>query len=119
MTKTPRRLIATCAALLLAAGLGGCAVYDDGYGSGYHNGGGYSGGGYSGGGYYGGSTVVYSGGYRPRYYRDHGHHQHRPTHYRHDDNDRGRWHGGGHHDNRWEGRRDNSRDHHRQAFNGN
>ena len=119
MTKTPRRLMTSCAALLLAAGLGGCAVYDDGYGPGYYNGGG---------GYSGGSAVVYSGGgYRPRYYRDHDRHVHRPAHYRHDDNDRGRWNGGGHRDTRWEGRRDGGRDggrdgrhdHNRQAFGGN
>jgi len=122
MTKTPRRLIASCAALLLAAGLGGCAVYEDGYGPGYAGGGGYYGGGGYGGAYYGGSTAYYGGGYRPRSYRDNDRHEHRPVHYQHRDNDRG-GNNGGHRDNRWESRRDNGRDngrdHSRQAYNGN
>jgi hypothetical protein len=118
MTKTYRRLITSCAALLLAAGLGGCAVYEDGYGPGYAGGGGYYGGGY-GGGYYGGSTAYYGGGgYRPRTYRDNDRYEHRPAHYQHQDHDRG-GNSGGHRDNRWEGRRDSGRDHNRQAYNGN
>jgi hypothetical protein len=116
MTKTTRRLMTSCAALLLAAGLAGCAGYDDGYGPGYYNGGGYSGGGY-----YGGSTVVYTGGgYRPHYnYHDNDRREHRPVHYRHDDNDRGRWNNNGHRDNRWEGRRDSGRSRNSEAWNGN
>ena len=66
-----RRVLPACAALLLAVGLSGCAVYEDGYGGGY-DGGNYGASYYApAGGYgYGGKTVIYKTGhqhYRPGY----------------------------------------------------
>ena len=116
--KIAGRLVACSAVLLLAAGLGGCAVYDDGYGPSYAGGGGYYPGGYG----YGGTTVVYGGGYHGSYRPDYDRRENRHVDYQHDRVGRGGWNGGHHEshgENRGDYRNDGRHNQYRPAYGGN